>query len=252
MIPKIIHYCWFGRSPLPPLAKKCISSWKKNFPDYEIIEWNEDNFDVDIIQYTSDAYNAKKYAFVSDYARFFVLNKYGGIYFDTDVEIIKNMDHIISNGPFMGCEHESVLGESPLKLGVATGLCLGVEPNHPFINKLLKHYEAKEFVLPNSNNTSEHNVVAYTTQILCDDGLRQTNEIQECSGFKIYPKEYFCPTLIKGRPIITDKTVSVHYYAASWFPRNKKIKKWLIDNFPAFSHFIFGFKSILRRCHIIS
>lgn len=104
MIPKIIHYCWFGRGPLPELAQKCIASWKKYLPDYEIKEWNEDNFDVNIIPYTAEAYKAKKYAFVSDYARFWILYQYGGIYFDTDVEVIRPMDDIIERGNFMGFE----------------------------------------------------------------------------------------------------------------------------------------------------
>lgn len=104
MIPKIIHYCWFGRNPLPELAQKCIASWKKYLPDYEIKEWNEDNFDVNIIPYTAEAYAQKKYAFVSDYARFWILHKYGGIYFDTDVEVIRPIDDIIARGNFMGFE----------------------------------------------------------------------------------------------------------------------------------------------------
>lgn len=104
MIPKIIHYCWFGRNPLPLLAVKCIESWKRYFPDYEIREWNEDNFNVNMIPYTREAYEAKKYAFVSDYARFYILYYYGGLYFDTDVEVIKPMNDIIERGAFMGCE----------------------------------------------------------------------------------------------------------------------------------------------------
>ena len=112
-IPKIIHYCWFGRSPLPELAKKCIASWRKYFPDYEIKEWNEDNFDVNSILYTSQAYQAKKYAFVSDYARFWILYMYGGLYFDTDVEVIRPMDDIIQRGPFMGCEKPYKKGLRP-------------------------------------------------------------------------------------------------------------------------------------------
>ena len=98
MIPKIIHYCWFGHNPLPNSAIKCINSWKKFFPDYEIREWNEDNFDVESIPYTAEAYRIKKYAFVSDYARFWVLYHHGGLYFDTDVEVIKPMDDIIERG----------------------------------------------------------------------------------------------------------------------------------------------------------
>ena len=97
MIPKSIHYCWFGRSELTPLAKKCLASWRQFFPDYEIKEWNEDNFDVNIIPYTADAYKAGKYAFVSDYARFWVLYHFGGVYFDTDVEVIRPMDDVLEN-----------------------------------------------------------------------------------------------------------------------------------------------------------
>ena len=103
-IPKVIHYCWFGRNPLPKMAVKCIASWRKFLPDYEIKEWNEDNFDVNIIPYTKDAYADGKYAFVSDFARFWILYRYGGVYFDTDVEVIKPMDDIIGRGPFMGLE----------------------------------------------------------------------------------------------------------------------------------------------------
>ena len=102
MIPKIIHYCWFGHNPLPESAKKCIESWKKYLPGYEIKEWNESNFNVNAIPYTEEAYRLKKYAFVSDYARFWILYHYGGLYFDTDVEVIKRMDDIIERGAFMG------------------------------------------------------------------------------------------------------------------------------------------------------
>ncbi len=106
MIPKVIHYCWFGRNPLPKSALKCIASWRKYFPNYEIKEWNEDNFDVNIIPYTQEAYSVGKYAFVSDYARFKILYENGGLYFDTDVEVIRPMDDIIERGAFMGVEVE--------------------------------------------------------------------------------------------------------------------------------------------------
>ena len=130
MIPKIIHYCWFGHNPLPELAKKCIASWKNYFPDYEIKEWNESNFDVNAIPYTEEAYKQKKYAFVSDYARFWILYHYGGLYFDTDVEVIKPMNEIIERGPFMGCENTAknrnkVVDSSGLELGVNPGLVIG-------------------------------------------------------------------------------------------------------------------------------
>ncbi len=121
MIPKIIHYCWFGGNPLPPLAEKCIASWQKFLPDYEIKRWDESNFDVNIIPYTQQAYESKKYAFVSDYARFWILYKFGGLYFDTDVEIIRPMDDIIAAGPFMGCENPAQDGATPNSLGIAPG-----------------------------------------------------------------------------------------------------------------------------------
>ena len=104
MIPKIIHYCWFGGNPLPELAIKCIESWKKYLPDYEIKEWNESNFDINCCAYVREAYEAKKWAFVSDYARFWILYQHGGLYFDTDVELIKSIDDLIVKGAFMGCE----------------------------------------------------------------------------------------------------------------------------------------------------
>ena len=137
IIPKIIHYCWFGGNPLPPLAKKCIASWKKYLPDYEIRQWDESNYDVNKIPYIKEAYAAKKFAFVSDYARFDILYNYGGIYFDTDVEIISPLDCIISAGSFMGCENKATPGATPNKLGVAPGLGLGVNPGRGRIRENL-------------------------------------------------------------------------------------------------------------------
>lgn len=140
MIPKVINYCWFGGNPLPASAQKCIASWRKYLPDYEIKEWNESNFDVNIIPYTAEAYKAKKYAFVSDYARFWILYRYGGLYFDTDVEVIRNMDDIIANGAFMGLEKKQA-GATPTQLGVAPGLGLGVNPGLGLYKELLDVYD---------------------------------------------------------------------------------------------------------------
>ena len=137
MIPKIIHYCWFGHNPLPPLALKCIASWKKYLPDYEIKEWNEENFDVNIIPYTREAYAAGKYAFVTDYARFWILYKYGGIYFDTDVEMIRPIDDIIAAGGFMGYETDPQPSSVDVCLSggneteVSSDLGLAPQPLHP-------------------------------------------------------------------------------------------------------------------------
>ena len=222
MIPKVIHYCWFGRNSLPPLAIKCIESWKKYLPDYEIKEWNEDNFDVNIVPYTKEAYAAKKYAFVSDYARFWVLYRYGGLYFDTDVEVIKPLDDIIAKGPFMGCENE-VGDKGATALAVAPGLGLGVNPGLGLYKEILDIYASLHFVSPDGNLNLK-TVVEYTTEVLCKHGLRNVNDVQECAGVWIYPKKYFCPMDYEtGKRTDTENTYTVHHYAASWHGRKEKL-----------------------------
>lgn len=221
MIPKIIHYCWFGKNPLPNSAIKCIDSWRKFFPNYEIKEWNEDNFDVNIISYTSEAYSAKKYAFVSDYARFWILYHYGGIYFDIDVEVIKSMSDIIERGPFMGCENEAI---DTNVASVAPGLGLGVNPGLGLYKEILDYYHNLSFKLP-GNDKNPETVVTITTNLLSKKGLKATNEIQKVSDVYIYPKEYFCPKdYVTGKTKFTKNTRSIHHYDASWITPWKKFK----------------------------
>lgn len=233
MIPKVIHYCWFGGNPLPKSAQKCIASWRKYLPDYEIKEWNESNFDVNIIPYTAEAYKAKKYAFVSDYARFWILYKYGGLYFDTDVEVIKNMDDIIAKGPFMGCENEAKAGASSEQLGVTSGLGLGVNPGlglgvNPGLGlywEILDIYKDKHYILPDGTYSRE-TVVTITTDLLCKYGLKNISDIQVVAGVLIYPKEYFCPKDYKtGILELSERTVSIHHYDASWHSEWEKIEE---------------------------
>lgn len=232
MIPKVIHYCWFGRNPLPSLAIKCIESWRKYLPDYEIKEWNEDNFDVNIIPYTQEAYQVGKYAFVSDYARFWILYKYGGLYFDTDVEVIKPMDDIIARGPFMGCEKD-----------VSDTSVASVAPGLGLYKEILEMYSKLSFV--NKDGTyNQKTIVQYTTEILCEYGLKEGNEIQECAGVWIYPKEYFCPLDQTLTLHITSNTRSIHHYDSSWLsPQKRIIKK--IKRFLGYS-----FSSKLRRSFV--
>ena len=214
MIPKVIHYCWFGRNPLPPLAIKCIDSWKKYLPDYEIKEWNEDNFDVNIIPYTAQAYQAKKYAFVSDYARFWILYKYGGIYFDTDVEVIKPINDILANGAFMGCETDGGSNTHPIR--VAPGLGLAVEANNPLYKYFLEHYSKLEFIDKNGK-LNMYTVVQHTTDILFKFGLINNPGIQNICGITIYPSEYFNPrNSITKKMHITKESRTIHYGNASW------------------------------------
>lgn len=224
MIPKVIHYCWFGRNPLPQLAIKCIASWKKYLPDYEIKEWNEDNFDVNMIPYTKEAYEAKKYAFVSDYARFWILYNYGGLYFDTDVEVIKPMEDIIARGPFMGCEEDA---SDTSVASVAPGLGLGVNLGLGLYKVMLDLYATLRFINPNGTY-NQKTVVAYTTEVLRKYGLKNYSGIQECAGVWIYPKDYFCPLNYRTKIMnITDNTYSIHHYTASWITPTQKVYKIL-------------------------
>ena len=248
MIPKVIHYCWFGRNPLPPLATMCIESWRKYLPDYEIKEWNEDNFDVNIIPYTREAYQAKKYAFVSDYARFWILYHHGGLYFDTDVELIKPIDDIIAKGPFMGRESdmEDKAGMARhLILAVNPGLGIGVPASHFFYQEMLEGYAKRHFIL-SDGSLNLKTVVEYTTDALCELGLKNWHDVRECAGIWIYPKEYFCPIDYKTHlRKDTKNTRMVHHFAGSWITkadrRRAKVYKILTE-----SPFFFGVRPLYR------
>ena len=207
MIPKIIHYCWFGHNPKPELAEKCISSWKKFLPDYEIKEWNESNYDVNKIPYTSQAYREKKYAFVSDYARFDILYRYGGVYFDTDVEVIKPLDEILKK-PFAGVERPGALN---------AGLGLASSAASPIYREILDDYEKRQFL--KSDGTHDlTTVVEIVSEIFKKYGLTEKNEIQNVAGIIVYPAEYFCPKNFETQELnITANTYSIHWFDASWY-----------------------------------
>lgn len=223
LIPKVIHYCWFGRNPLPKSALKCIESWKKFLPDYEIKEWNEDNFDVNIIPYTKEAYEAKKYAFVSDYARFWILYNYGGIYFDTDVEIIKPIYDILQKGAFMGIEVESKQNKAPL---INPGLGIAAPSGLGFYNNVLKHYSTLHFIDANGEpNTIT--VVTHTSNLLNNEGLKASNGIQEIANIWIYPQDYFNPLNDNTAELkITNNTRSIHWYTKTWEKKRNPIVSW--------------------------
>lgn len=203
-IPKIIHYCWFGGKPLPRSAIKCINSWKKHFPDYEIREWNERNFDINMIPYTREAYTAKKYAFVSDFARFWVLHKHGGIYFDTDVEVIRTMADIIEKGAYLGMEPPS---------SINPGLGMAAPAKHPFYAWYLNYYNNKHFV------PEQPSMVPVVTSYMKEKGWKTDCTIQVIDEITIYPSDYFCPQVMMRAPInITNNTRSIHHFDATWMP----------------------------------
>lgn len=206
-IPKVIHYCWFGKGKMPRLAKKCIKSWKKYCPDYEIVCWNEDNFDLTQNRYMYEAYQAGKWAFVSDYVRLKVVYDNGGIYLDTDVELIKPIDDLLKNKGFMGFDEKGI---------VATGLGFGSEKGNKIIEAFLKDYDDIPFVLKDGSldltPCPDRN-----TKTLIALGMDVDNKNQTFMDMVFLPDEYLCPMdYYSGKITITGNTCSVHHYSASW------------------------------------
>lgn len=213
MIPKVIHYCWFGGTPLPELAQKCIESWKKYCPDYEIKRWDESNFDVNCCDYVREAYEAKKWAFVSDYARFKILYENGGVYFDTDVELIKPIDDIVEKGAFMGLEESN-------KIDVASGLGLGANIGLSLFKEILDNYHNSHF--EKDENGVYETVVTRVTNIILKHGEIYPDKITYAAGITIYPPEYFCPlNYYTGEMNITENSRSIHHYMASWLNKTQ-------------------------------
>ena len=205
MIPKIIHYCWFGGKELPPLAKKCIASWRKFLPDYEIKEWNENNYDIKKHPFMVKAYEEKKWAFVSDYARLDVLYEYGGIYLDTDVEIIKNIDDLLENHAYIGFEREDLLGD---------GQGFGGEKGFPIFKEMMDVYDGLEEYIESPK---------LRTKVCLEHGLKLDGSRQTIDGMEIYPVDFFCPKNFKtGIVQITPNTKSIHHFEASWYPKSGK------------------------------
>lgn len=215
MIPKKIHYCWFGGNPLPEEAQMCIDSWKKYCHGYEIIEWNERNYDICKCEYIKEAAAMGKWAFVSDYARFDILFQYGGLYFDTDVELISNIDDLAEKGPFTGIEDASGYSGN-LIYKVNPGLCLAAEPGMKVFSDILCYYNSEHFILQNGE-INKKTVLDYTTEVLVKYGYLPQNCMQQIGGLNIYPADFFCPmNYITGEILITPNTRSIHHYNMSW------------------------------------
>ena len=218
-IPKVIHYCWFGGNPKPKLAEKCIKSWKKYCPDYEIIEWNESNFDVNVNRYCREAYEAKKWAFVTDYARLKILYEQGGFYFDTDVELRKSLDPLCKEHGFCGIEN------STRCVMVNTGLGMGSEPGVPLVKAILDSYEGVPF-RKEDGTLDTTTCTVRNTEILKQYGYVEENKMQTVAGFTIYPTEYFSPMVMENAKLkVTKNTYSVHHYSLSWTPKENQIRR---------------------------
>lgn len=208
-IPKKIHYCWFGRNPLPKSVIKCINSWKKYCPDYEIIEWNESNFDINCNEYCRTMYARKRWAFLTDYVRLRVIYENGGIYLDTDVQVIRSLDSLRENGAYMGIENTGL---------VATGLGFAAEAGHWFIKENMEYYEKlRDF-------REIRSCPWITTELLTTYGyVKEKQNIQHVAGLTIYPEEYLCPKNERtGLTKVTKNTYSIHQFDASWFEKSWK------------------------------
>ena len=229
MIPKKIHYCWFGRNELPKKAKKCIDSWKKNCPDYEIIEWNEDNFDINLNSYTKMCYGEKKYAFLSDYVRLLVVMQNGGIYLDTDVEVLRSFDDLLDYKAFFGFENNEYIN---------TGLGFGAEVGNDIVGQMIREYD--ELL------DGEHGVIGcpiLNTNALYKLGLEKNGEKQEIRGALICPIDFFNPyNDLIGKLCKTENTYSIHWYAKSWMDKKTIIRSVLTKPI----HRIFGIKDHRR------
>lgn len=209
MIRKTIHYCWFGGGQKPQLAEKCFESWKKHCPNYEIIEWNESNFDLDACpEYVKQAYNEKLYAFVSDYARLKIIYDNGGVYLDTDVELIKSLDRLLEYDAFFGFEDKS---------RISTGIGFGAISEHPFLLELMEDYYHMSFY--KSDGTINYITCPdVNTHVFLKHGLKQNDKKQILDGnILILPTIYLCP-INYGTDIrrYSLKTISIHWFSKSW------------------------------------
>ena len=221
MIPKIIHYCWFGGNPKPKMAEKCIESWKKYCPDWQIIEWNEDNFDVNRNGYTKMCIEQRKYAFLSDYVRLFVVAEHGGVYFDTDVEVIKPLEPLLEHEAFFGFETPEF---------VASGLGFGSVAHGTAVEAMLREYD---ILLDGTKGVI--GCPRLNTAALEKLGLVRDGSMQVVAGAKILPIEYLNPYESNtGRLKKTKNSYSIHWYSASWMSWKKRLRAAITKPFHRF------------------
>lgn len=239
MIPKIIHYCWFGGNSKPKEVLKCIESWKKFLPDYEIKEWNESNYDITKCKYMADAYKEKKWAFVSDFCRLDVVYQYGGIYLDTDVEVLRSFDPLLTEELFCGFESRDTKQQRKWKMdleeSVSFGLGFGARKKHPILKEMIDLYYTLDFY----NKDGSLNLLScpvYQTEILVKHGLIQNGKTQRFDGGIAYSPEYFCPqsNLTYRMLFLTSNTYSIHHFSNSWTnrPMKQRVRKFFSKILP--------------------
>ena len=215
MITKIIHYCWFGRGEKPELAKKCIASWRRFCPDFEIREWNEDNCGDLAIPFMAEAYAAKKYAFVSDVMRLVVLEQYGGVYFDTDVEVLRDISPLLEDEGFIGFENDQF---------VNSGQVLAAIPHHPVIGAMIAEYKTLHFLNPDGSINAV-GCPHLNSDVMERFGLVRNGQEQLVAGIHVYPEDYFNPMdSTTGKLTKTEHTYSIHWYSMSWLGKSTQIR----------------------------
>lgn len=214
MIPRIIHYCWFGRGPMPELAKACIESWHRYMPDYEYVLWNEDNFDVNGLPYTAEAYQSGKYAFVSDVVRLYALSKYGGIYFDVDFEVFKPFDDLLDYHAFAGFEGSKY---NPVMMGV-----IASEAGGDWVMEQLKAYERRHFIVDGKEDLTTN--VKFISDRMEAQGFVPDGKEQVYMDLHIFPVDFFCPRLTTGEYKRTENTYCESRGDSSWAPKSIKGK----------------------------
>lgn len=212
MIPKVIHYCWFGRGEMPKLMQKCIKSWSKYCPGWKVVLWNEDNFDVNSTIWTKEAYQARKFAFVTDYVRLKVLYEQGGVYMDADVELTQSIDRFLEHEAFSGFESKTT---------APTGI-IAAQAGQKVIKRWLDYYTDRPYLIDGEPNMDPN--VSFMTADLKSNGLIMNDSLQNIDGMVIYPQTYFCPlSVIEAEKKITGDTHAIHHFTSTW--RTEKARK---------------------------
>ena len=219
MIPKKIHYCWFGKGKMPELALKCIESWRVNLPDYELKEWNENSFDINSNFYVKEAYESRKFAFVTDYVRLYALYTEGGIYMDTDVEVLKNLDSFLDLPAFSGFEDN---------MHIPTGI-MAAEKGSIWAKWQLEYYSGRHFLLPDGTLDLTTNV-DIIGGLMEEKGFILKNGLYNFQNIiTIFPKDYFCPkSHTTGKMELTENTYTIHHFAGSWKSSSDRLKRRIV------------------------